>query len=73
MTVMISLTFQTLAVSLCTTRFNIKKFYMVFALRRVFCLVIRTEGDFCFINHLLISFYNRGAKCLQRGTDWVFK
>jgi len=23
--------------------------------------------------HKLIGFYNRDEKCLQRGTDWVFK
>jgi hypothetical protein len=25
------------------------------------------------IHHKLIGFYNRDEKCLQRGTDWVFK
>jgi len=25
------------------------------------------------IQHKLIGFYNRDEKCLQRGTDWVFK
>ena len=25
------------------------------------------------LNHTLIGFYNRDAKCLLRGTDWVFK
>jgi len=29
--------------------------------------------DFCSIKHKLIGFYNRDEKCLQRGTDWVFK
>ena len=42
---------------------------MVLALRWVFCTDIRTDSDFCFI-HRLISFYNRGGKCLLRGTDW---
>jgi hypothetical protein len=23
--------------------------------------------------HKLVGFYNRDEKCLQRGTDWVFK
>ena len=59
--------------SLRTTRFNIQKFYMVLALRWVFCTDLRTESDFCFIYHKLIGFYNREEKCLQRGTDWVFK
>jgi hypothetical protein len=28
----------------------------------------RTNNGFCFIHHYLIGFYNRGGKCLQRGT-----
>jgi len=31
---------------------------------------LRIDSSFCFVIHLLISFYNRGGKCLQRGTDW---
>jgi len=27
----------------------------------------------CHLHHKLIGFYNRGGKCLQRGTDWFFK
>jgi len=27
----------------------------------------------CHLQHKLIGFYNRDKKCLQRGTDWVFK
>ena len=45
----------------------------VLALRLVFCTDLRRESDFCFIQHYLTSFYNRGEKCLQRGTDSVFK
>jgi hypothetical protein len=40
------LTFQSLAVSLRTTRFNIQKFYMVLALRSVFCTDLRTDSVF---------------------------
>jgi hypothetical protein len=29
--------------------------------------------DVCPIQHKLIGIYNREEKCLQRGTDWVFK
>jgi len=25
------------------------------------------------IHHKLIGFYNQDEKCLQRGTDWIFK
>jgi len=27
----------------------------------------------CHLQHKLTGFYNRDEKCLQRGTDWVFK
>jgi len=27
----------------------------------------------CHLQHKLIGLYNRDEKCLQRGTDWVFK
>jgi len=64
------LTFYSLAVSLHTTSFNIKKFYTVLALPWVFCVDLRKDSDFCFIRHQLIGFYNRGGKCLQRGTGW---
>ena len=49
--------------------YNIKKFYMVLALRLVFCADLTTDSESCFIHHWLIGFYNRGGKCLQRGTD----
>ena len=32
-----------------------------------------TNSDLCHLQHKLIGFYNRDEKCLQRGTDWVFK
>jgi len=39
----------------------------------VFCIYLRTNSDLCHLQHELIGFYNREEKCLQRGTDWVFK
>jgi len=39
----------------------------------VFCIHLRTNSDLCHLQHKLIGFYNRDEKCLQRGTDWVFK
>ena len=39
----------------------------------VFCIYLRTNSDLCHLTHKLIGFYNRDEKCLQRGTDWVFK
>ena len=34
---------------------------------------LRTNSDLCHLQHKLIGFYNWDEKCLQRGTDWVFK
>ena len=39
----------------------------------VFCIYLRTNNDLCHLQHKLIGFYNRDEKCLQFGTDWVFK
>jgi len=39
----------------------------------LFCIYLRTNSDLCHLQHKLIGFYNRDGKCLQRGTDWVFK
>ena len=50
-TLFCTLTFKSLAITLCTTRFNIQKFYITLALRWVFCTDIRTDSDFCFIHH----------------------
>jgi hypothetical protein len=33
----------------------------------------RKNSDLCHLQHKLIGFYSRDEKCLQRGTDWVFK
>jgi hypothetical protein len=38
-----------------------------------FCVCLRTNSDLCHLYKKLIGFYNRDEKCLQRGTDWVFK
>jgi hypothetical protein len=39
----------------------------------IFCIYLRTNSDLRHLHHKLIGFYNRDEKCLQRGTDWVFK
>ena len=39
----------------------------------VICIYLRTNSDLCHLQHKLTGFYNRDEKCLQRGTDWVFK
>ena len=38
-----------------------------------FCIYLRTNSDLCHLQHKLVGFYNPDEKCLQRGTDWVFK
>ena len=49
-------------------QFNIQQLYVY-----VFCIYLRTNSDLCHLQHKLIGFYNRDEKCLQRGTDWLFK
>jgi hypothetical protein len=39
----------------------------------LFYVYLRTNSDLCNLHHKLIGFYNRDEKCLQGGTDWVFK
>jgi len=39
----------------------------------MFCIYLRTNSDLCHLQYKLIDFYNIDEKCLQRGTDWVFK
>jgi len=39
----------------------------------VFCIYLRVNSDLCHLHQKLIGFYNREEKCLQRGTNWVFK
>ena len=41
--------------------------------RRKARIYLRTKSDLCHLWQKLIGFYNRDYKCLQRGTDWVFK
>ena len=61
-------------VTLSTARFIIQNFY-VLPTHCVYMLYVnmRTNSDYFPIHHKLIGFYNRDAKCLLRGTDWVFK
>ena len=62
-------TFQSLAVALLTTRFNIKKLYMVLALRWVFCIYPRTDSDFA-LNVIKCLGFISVMECLQSGTGW---
>jgi len=54
-------------------QFNIQQLYVRPHCIYVFCIYLRTNSDLCHSQHKLIGFCNRDEKCLQRGTDWVFK
>jgi len=55
-------------------QFNIQQLYALPTLHLcVLCIYLRTNSDLCHLQHKLIGFYNRDEKCLQRGTNWVFK
>jgi len=54
-------------------QFNIQELSLCPHCIYVFCIYLRTNSDLCHLQHKLIGFYNRDEKCLQRGTDWVFK
>ena len=54
-------------------QFNIQQLYALPTLYYVFCIYLWTNSYLCHLQHKLIGFYNRDEKCLQRGTDWVFK
>jgi len=55
-------------------QFNIQQLYALPTLCiYVFCIYLRTNSDLRHLQHKLIGFYSGDEKCLQRGTDWVFK
>ena len=65
-------TLESPVVTICTTRFNIHKFYVLpTQFIYVFCVDLRTNSDYFPIQHELTGFYNRDEVCLLRGTDWV--
>jgi hypothetical protein len=39
----------------------------------VFCFYLRTNSEFCPIQHQFLGFYNRNEMCSLRGANWVFK
>ena len=53
-------------------QFNIQQLYALPTLH-LFCIYLRTNSDLCHLHHKLTGFCNQDEKCLQRGTDWVFK
>jgi hypothetical protein len=53
-------------------QFNIQQLYALSTL--YLCVLYLSENKQRLVpQHKLIGFYNRDQKCLQRGTDWVFK
>jgi len=53
-------------------QFNIQQLYVLSTL--YLCVLYLSENKQRLVSHhKLIGFYNRDEKCLQRGTDWVFK
>ena len=55
-------------------QFNIQLLYILHTL--YLCVLYLSENKQRLVCHLqreLIGFYNRDEKCLQSGTNWVFK
>ena len=53
-------------------QFNIQQLYALPTL--YLCVLDLSENsNLCHLQHKLIGFYNRDERCLQRGTDGVFK
>ena len=67
------LTSSSVLVTWCTTSLTFNNCTLCPHYICVFCIYLRTNSDLCHLQHKLIGFYNRDEKCLQRGTDWVFK
>ena len=67
------LTMYSLLVTLCTKSLTFNNCTLCPHCIYAFCIYLRTNTDLCHLQHKLIGFYNRDEKCLQRGTDWVFK
>jgi len=68
-----ALTFKSLPVTWCTTSLTFNNCTVCPHCIYVFCIYLRTNSDFCHLQHKLIGFYNRDEKCLLRGTGGVFK
>jgi hypothetical protein len=68
-----TLTFKNPLVKWCTNSLTFSNSSLCPRCIYVFCIYLRTNSDLCHLQHKLTGFYNRDMKCLQRGTDWVFK
>jgi len=69
----IGLTFYIPVVTICTTSLTWNNCTPCPHCDYLSCIYLRTNSELCNLLHKLIGFCNRGEKCLQRGTDWVFK
>jgi len=67
-----ALTFESLAVSVCTSNFKIPKFYKLPTLYLSVRMYIRTKCAFCPTPYSMVGVHNRSAQCLLRGTNWLF-
>ena len=54
-------------------QFNIQEMYALHTLSICVLCLSENKERICHLHHKLIGFYNRDEKCLQRGTNWVFK
>jgi len=54
-------------------QFNIQQLYALPTLYLCVFYLSENKQHLCHLQHKLIGFYNRDEKCLQRGTDWVYK
>jgi len=60
---------ESLVVALFTTRFNIKKLYVLcIECMYVFCMVLRTNNNYFYIQHWLTAFYNVTV-CFRYGNE----
>jgi hypothetical protein len=54
-------------------QFNIQQLYAQPTMYLCVLYLSQNKQRLVPLQHKLIGFYNRDEKCLQRGTDWVFK
>jgi hypothetical protein len=54
-------------------QFNFQQLYFLPTLYLCVLYLSEKNSDLCHLQHKMIGFYKQDEKCLQRGTDWVFK
>ena len=68
-----SLTFEKSTGYVMHQEFNIQQLYALPTLYLCVLYLSENKQGLVPLQHKMIGFYNRDEKCLQRGTDWVFK